>query len=92
MEDFSCRNTSADFGFHPPAVHMAMGQTHMHKYLNLLLKSIEDGKINRSFLISHRLGIEEVPEMCKIWRGKKDQVTKIVIDSSRDQIGDTIAA
>jgi threonine dehydrogenase-like Zn-dependent dehydrogenase len=82
-------NFGAAFG---KAVHMAMGQTHMHKYLKPLLKSVEDGKIDPSFLISHRVGIEEVPQMYKIWRDKKDQVTKIVIDPWRDQIGDRIAA
>ncbi len=82
-------NFGAAFG---KAVHMAMGQTHMHKYLKPLLQSIEDGKIDPSFLISHRVGIEEVPDMYKIWRDKKDQVTKIVIDPWRDQIGDAIAA
>jgi threonine dehydrogenase-like Zn-dependent dehydrogenase len=82
-------NFGAAFG---KAVHMAMGQTHMHKYLKPLLQSIEDGKIDPSFLISHRVGIEEVPDMYKIWRDKKDQVTKIVIDPWRDQIGDRIAA
>jgi threonine dehydrogenase-like Zn-dependent dehydrogenase len=82
-------NFGAAFG---KAVHIAMGQTHMHKYLKPLLKSIEDGKIDPTFLISHRVGIEEVPDMYKIWRDKKDQVTKIVIDPWRDQIGDRIAA
>jgi threonine dehydrogenase-like Zn-dependent dehydrogenase len=82
-------NFGAAFG---KAVHMAMGQTHMHKYLKPLLKSVEDGKIDPSFLISHRVGIEEVPRMYKIGRDKKDQVTKIVIDPWRDQIGDRVAA
>ncbi|HEV2575879.1 MAG TPA: zinc-dependent alcohol dehydrogenase [Acidobacteriaceae bacterium] len=82
-------NFGAAFG---KGIHMNMGQTHMHKYLKPLLKYIEDGKIDPSFLISHRVGIEEVPDMYKIWRDKKDQVTKIVIDPWRDQIGDRIAA
>jgi threonine dehydrogenase-like Zn-dependent dehydrogenase len=82
-------NFGAAFG---KAVHMAMGQTHMQKYLQPLLKSIEDKKIDPSFLISHRVGIEEVPEMYKVWRDKKDQVTKIVIDPWQDQLGDKIAA
>ncbi|HEY4011160.1 MAG TPA: zinc-dependent alcohol dehydrogenase [Acidobacteriaceae bacterium] len=82
-------NFGAAFG---KAVHMAMGQTHMQKYLQPLLKSIEDKKIDPSFLISHRVGIEEVPEMYKVWRDKKDQVTKIVIDPWQDQLGEKIAA
>ena len=66
---------------------MAMGQTHMHKYLKPLLKTIENGEIDPRFLISHRVGIEEVPEMYKIWRDKKDEVTKIVIDPWQDESG-----
>ena len=70
-------NFGAAFG---KGLHMSMGQTNMHTYLKPLLKSIEDGKIDPSFLISHRVGIEQVPEMYPLWRDKKDQVTKIVID------------
>ena len=70
-------NFGAAFG---KGVHMNMGQTHMHKYLKPLLESVEQGKIDPSFLISHRVGIEQVPDMYKMWRDKQDQVTKIVID------------
>ncbi len=35
-----------------------------------LLKSIEEGKIDPSFMISHRIGIEQAPEMYKVWRDK----------------------
>ena len=76
-------NFGAAFG---KGVHMAMGQTDMHKYLKPLLKFVEDGKIDPSFLISHRIGIEQVPEMYKVWRDKQDNVTKIVIDPWQDAI------
>jgi threonine dehydrogenase-like Zn-dependent dehydrogenase len=58
----------------------------MHKYLAPLLKTIEEGKIDPSFLISHRIGIEQVPGMYKTWRDKQDAVTKIVIDPWQDAI------
>jgi len=77
-------NFGAAFG---KGINMAMGQTHMHRYLKPLLKTIEDGKIDPSFLISHRIGIEEAPEMYKIWRDKLDAVTKIVIDPWADTLG-----
>jgi threonine dehydrogenase-like Zn-dependent dehydrogenase len=77
-------NFGAAFG---KGIKMAMGQTHMHKYLKPLLQSIEDKKIDPSFLISHRIGIEEAPEMYKIWRDKEDAVTKIVIDPWVDTLG-----
>jgi len=70
-------NFGAAFG---KGIHMNMGQTHMQKYLQPLLKYVEQGKIDPSFLISHRVGIEQVPDMYKIWRDKQDSCTKIVID------------
>ncbi len=74
-------NFGAAFG---KGLTMKMGQTHMHKYLKPLLQSVEEGKIDPSFLISHRIGIQDVPDMYKIWRDKKDNVTKIVIDPFRE--------
>ena len=59
---------------------MKMGQTHMHKYMKPLLERIEKGQIDPTYIISHRITLDEAPEMYKIWRDKKEQVTKIVID------------
>ena len=82
-------NFGAAFG---KAIHMNMGQTHMHSYLAPLLKTVEEGRIDPSFLISHRCGIEEVPDMYKMWRDKQDGVTKIVIDPWQDRLGQPIVA
>ena len=71
---------------------MAMGQTHMQKYLKPLLKRIENKEIDPSFMISHRCGIEEAADMYKIWRDKQDQVTKIVIDPWQDRLGQPLQA
>ncbi len=76
-------NFGAAFG---KGIKMGMGQTNMHKYLAPLLKTIEEGRIDPSFLISHRIGIEQVPQMYKTWRDKQDAVTKIVIDPWQDAI------
>jgi threonine dehydrogenase-like Zn-dependent dehydrogenase len=59
---------------------MKMGQTHMHKYMKPLLERIEKGQIDPSFVISHRITLDEAPGMYEVWRDKKDNVTKIVID------------
>lgn len=61
-------------------IQMKMGQTHMHKYMKPLLERIEKGQIDPSFLISHRITLDEAPKMYEVWRDKKDKVTKIVID------------
>jgi threonine dehydrogenase-like Zn-dependent dehydrogenase len=59
---------------------MKMGQTNMHTYMKPLLDRIEEGQIDPSYIISHRISLEEAPEMYKVWRDKKENVTKIVID------------
>jgi threonine dehydrogenase-like Zn-dependent dehydrogenase len=59
---------------------MKMGQTNMHNYMKPLLERIERGQIDPSSIISHRISLDEAPEMYKVWRDKGDNVTKIVID------------
>jgi threonine dehydrogenase-like Zn-dependent dehydrogenase len=59
---------------------MKMGQTNMHNYMKPLLERIERGQIDPSYIISHRITLEQAPEMYRIWRDKKENVTKIVID------------
>ncbi len=61
-------------------VTMKMGQTNMHTYMRPLLERIENGEIDPSYIISHRITLEEAPDMYKVWRDKKQNVTKIVID------------
>jgi len=59
---------------------LKMGQTNMHNYMKPLLDRIEKGQIDPSYIISHRITLDEAPEFYKIWRDKADRVTKIVID------------
>ena len=65
---------------------MKMGQTNMHNYMKPLLERIEKGQIDPSYIISHRITLDEAPEMYKIWRDKKDKVTKIVIDPWAEKV------
>lgn len=61
-------------------VTMKMGQTNMHNYMKPLLDRIENREIDPSFIISHRVSLDQVPQMYATWRDKKEAVTKIVID------------
>ena len=45
-------------------------------------------QIDPSFLISHRIGIEQAPEYYKKWQAKEDGITKIVIDPWVDTVAD----
>lgn len=58
---------------------LKMGQTHMQKYMKPLLEMILDDKIDPSFLISHRIGIDDAADIYETWQKKQDGVTKIVI-------------
>ncbi|MBL8013381.1 MAG: glutathione-dependent formaldehyde dehydrogenase [Candidatus Omnitrophica bacterium] len=55
------------------------GQTHVQRYLPLLLEMIEDGKIDPSFVITHMLDLEDGPEAYKTFRDKKDGCIKVVL-------------
>jgi threonine dehydrogenase-like Zn-dependent dehydrogenase len=70
-------NFGAAFG---KGITMKMGQTHMQKYMAPLLKFIEQGKIDPSFLITHDVTLDEVPAMYKTFREKEDGCVKVIID------------
>ncbi len=55
------------------------GQTHVQRYLRPLLERIEDGQIDPSFVITHTVGLEDGPEMYKVFRDKQDSCIKVVL-------------
>jgi threonine dehydrogenase-like Zn-dependent dehydrogenase len=55
------------------------GQTHVQRYLAPLLKKIEDGAIDPSFVVTHRVPLEEAPQMYKTFRDKEDGCIKVVL-------------
>lgn len=56
-----------------------MGQTNMHKYMKPLLEAVEAGKIDPSFVISHRLKIDEAPDAYKNFNEDKNNWRKVVL-------------
>ncbi len=56
-----------------------MGQTHVQRYGKLLLNKIEAGEIDPSFVITHRLPLEEAPDAYKKFRDKEDGCIKVVL-------------
>jgi threonine dehydrogenase-like Zn-dependent dehydrogenase len=56
-----------------------MGQTHVHRYMRPLLERIERGEIDPSFVITHRLRLDQAPEAYKTFRDKKDNCVKVVL-------------
>jgi len=55
------------------------GQTHVQRYTRPLLQKIESGEIDPSFVITHRLPLEEAPGAYKTFRDKEDGCIKVVL-------------
>jgi len=55
------------------------GQTHVHRYLQPLLQRIANGEIDPSFVVTHRMSLDEAPEGFKMFSEKQDECIKIVL-------------
>jgi len=55
------------------------GQCHVHRYLKPLLKKIEDGEIDPTFVITHRLPLREAPRGYAMFMSKQDGCEKVVL-------------
>ena len=69
-------NFGAAFG---KGLTMKMGQTHTQRYMKPLLQKIIDGDIDPSFVITHRLRLEDGPEAYKSFKEDKDEWIKVVM-------------
>ncbi len=62
------------------ALTIKSGQTHMQKYMKPLLNMVAEGKIDPSYIITHRLNsLEDAPNAYKTFRDKKDGCIKVVM-------------
>lgn len=75
-------NTVDGFALHAlmnKGLSVKTGQTHMQKYMGGLLKTIEQGLIDPSYIISHRLKLEDAPHGYEMFNAKDDKCTKVVM-------------
>jgi threonine dehydrogenase-like Zn-dependent dehydrogenase len=56
-----------------------MGQTHVKRWADDLVRRIEEGEIDPSFVITHSVDLESAPEMYKVFRDKRDSCVKVVV-------------
>ena len=59
---------------------MKMGQTHVMRYMKPLLDRIERGEIDPSFVITHRVPLEQAPHAYRVFRDKQDHCIKVVLN------------
>ena len=55
------------------------GQAHVQRYMQPLLERIQRGEIDPSFIITHRMGLDEAPQGFSQFLHKEDECIKIVL-------------
>jgi len=58
---------------------LRMGQTHVHRYMAPLLERIRKGEVDPSFVITHRIPLDEAPAAYRVFRDKHDHCVKVVL-------------
>ncbi|CAD6562476.1 zinc-dependent alcohol dehydrogenase [Paraburkholderia sabiae] len=56
-----------------------MGQTHVNRWTDDLLRRIQEGQIDPSFVITHTVALEDGPSMYKTFRDKEDGCIKVLL-------------
>lgn len=55
------------------------GQTHVQRYMKPLLERIQNGDIDPTFVITHRMSLDDAPHGFDIFCNKQDECIKIVL-------------
>jgi threonine dehydrogenase-like Zn-dependent dehydrogenase len=58
---------------------LKMGQTHMMRYMSPLLERVARDEIDPSFVITHRLRLDDAPQAYRMFRDKRDNCIKVVM-------------
>jgi threonine dehydrogenase-like Zn-dependent dehydrogenase len=59
---------------------LRMGQTHVQRYMQPLLRMVQEGAIDPSFVLTHRMNLTDAPRGYQIFRDKQDNCIKIVLN------------
>jgi threonine dehydrogenase-like Zn-dependent dehydrogenase len=55
------------------------GQTHAHRYMKPLLDRIRNGEIDPSFVVTHRMSLDDAPKAYDMFVHKQDECVKVVL-------------
>ncbi len=55
------------------------GQCHVHRYMRPLLERIQRGEIDPSFVITHRMELDQAPQGYDMFLNKEDECVKVVL-------------
>ena len=57
------------------------GQCHVQRYMRPLLERVEKGEIDPSFIITHRMRLDDAAEGYRIFGDKEDECLKVVLSA-----------
>ena len=55
------------------------GQTHVQRYMRPLLTRVERGEIDPSFVVTHRMSLDDAPRGYETFKNKQDGCVKVVL-------------
>src|SRR6266511_746413 len=58
------------------------GQTHVHRYMRPLLERIIRREVDHSFVITHRMSLEDAPQAYSMFNNKEDDCLKVVLKAA----------
>jgi len=61
------------------ALTLKTGQTHVQRYMKPLLERVRNGDIDPSFVITHRMRLEDAPSGYQTFLNKEDECIKVVL-------------
>ena len=61
------------------ALTIKSGQTHVQKYMRPLLDRISNGEIDPSFVVTHRMRLQDAPRAYSMFVNKEDECMKVVL-------------
>jgi threonine dehydrogenase-like Zn-dependent dehydrogenase len=61
------------------SITLKTGQCHVHRYLRPLLERITNREIDPTFVVTHRMSLDDAPKGYEIFRDKVDDCNKVVL-------------
>src|SRR6185503_521879 len=61
------------------ALTVKSGQTHVQRYMRPLLERIARGEFDPSFIVSHRLSLDDAPQGYEMFKHKEEECVKVVL-------------
>jgi threonine dehydrogenase-like Zn-dependent dehydrogenase len=58
---------------------LRMGQMHAQRYLDRLIGHVERGEVDPSFVVSHRMALDDAPRAYDMFKKKTDQCLRVVL-------------